>query len=306
MIKKASVVIPVYNEATELEKVLDALRNQTYPQSQFEVIVVDNGSTDHTQELVNRYPGVKYILQVEYLNSSYSSRNRGIEASNGEVIILLDGTVIPEKRWLEEALHCMESAQADIVTSNVRFDFQGTVTGGKLYDSNNATTRKQVETRGVAVTASLFVNAHLFAELGTFAEGAETAEDGIWTWKATQKGYKLVFCENSRAWKKAKPFRKLLKKQWREAKGYPVFWELQGKDIPIYKKFIKNLLPFHPDRLNKLVQNVDFEVTLIQKIRLYFVAWIIWITMSAGHIYGYHLLKKEDERKLENHRKQLV
>ncbi|WP_138429432.1 glycosyltransferase [Fodinibius saliphilus] len=302
---QASVVIPVYNEATELQKVLDALENQTFPRDKFEVIVVDNGSTDNTEELVRGYEKVKYLLQVEYLNSSYSSRNRGIEASKGEVIILLDGTVIPEKKWLEEGLNCMKKKNADIVTSNVRFDFGGKVTGGKLYDSNNATTRSQVKQRGVAVTASLFVQADLFKELGKFAEGTKTAEDGIWTWRATQRGYRLEFCGNSRAIKKAKSFGKLLKKQWREAKGYPVFWRLQGKHVPLYKKLIKSLLPYHPKKLDRLVKNVDFEVKLLHKIRLYFVAWTIWVTMSLGHIYGSYLLNKEDAE--ENRRvKELV
>ncbi|HYW35664.1 MAG TPA: glycosyltransferase [Balneolaceae bacterium] len=291
--KKASIVIPVYNEAVELKKVLNALQEQTFQRDKFEVIVVDNGSTDNTKELVSRYKDVGYILQIEYPNSSYSSRNRGIEASNGEIICLLDGTVIPEKKWLEEGLKCMEREGADIVSSKVCFDFDGNITGAKLYDSNNATTKEQVQNRGVAVTSSLFVRTELFDEIGKFAEGAKTAEDGIWTWKATQRGYKLVFCDKSRALKKVKTFRKLLRKQWREAKGYPVFWKLQGKKIPIYKKFIKSLLPYHPQRLNKLLRNIDFEASFTQKLRLYFVAWIIWITMSAGHIYGTYLLKNE-------------
>jgi len=292
---KASVVIPVYNEAVELEKVLNSLHKQTFPKNEFEIIVVDNGSTDHTKELVSMYPGTKFLLQVEYLNSSYSSRNRGIEASKGKVIILLDGTIIPDKNWLEEGLKCMKKKNADIVTSNVRFDFEDNVTGGKLYDSNNATTEKQVKERGVAVTASLFVKAVLFDEIGKFKEGAKTAEDGIWTWKATHKyGYRLEFCNKSRAIKKAKTFHKLLKKQWREAKGYPVFWKLQGIRPPIYKKLIKSLLPYHPVRLNKLLRNIDFKAGFIQKMRLYFVAWSVWITMSVGHIYGIHLLKQEE------------
>jgi len=286
---KASVVIPVYNEAFELKKVLHALKNQTYPQGGFEIIVVDNGSTDNTKQLVDQYEDVQYLLQVEYLNSSYSSRNRGIEASGGEIIILLDGTVVPEKEWLEWGLKCMEEKKADIITSNVRFDFDGNVTAGKIYDSNNATTGAQTKNRGVAVTASLFVKAHLFDKIGKFKEGAYTAEDGIWTYKATHSGYKLEFCRKSRAHKKAKTYWKLVKKQWRDAKGYYPYWELIGKEVPMYKKLIRSLLPYHPKRLNKLVQNVDFKVSLYQKFKLYFVAWSIWIVMSVAHIYGYHL-----------------
>ena len=287
---KASVVIPVYNEAIELEKTLRALQGQTYPQEQFEVIVVDNGSTDHTRELVEDFC-VTYLLQDEYLNSSYSSRNRGIERAEGEVVALLDGTVIPEKEWLEEALNCMEARQADIVTSNVRFDFDGKVTAGKLYDTNNATTERQVRERKVAVTASLFVKAFLFKKLGMFKEGAKTAEDVIWTLNATQMGYKLEYCKKSIAYKKAKTFKQLLKKQWREGKGYPEFWKKQDKNINVYKKLFRSLLPYHPKKINKLLQNVDFEVGLFHKIKLYFVAWAVFIVLTLGYVYGSHNMK---------------
>ena len=290
---KASIVIPVYNEAKDLEINLNVLRSQTYPQELFEIIVVDNGSTDNTEELVKRYEGVKYILQDEYLNSSYSSRNRGIEQARGEVVVLLDGTVIPKKKWLEAGLDCMETQDADIVTSNVRFDFDGKVTAGKLYDTNNATMERQVKNRGVAVTASLFVRKKLFDELGVFREGAVTAEDILWTWNATRNGYKLVFCDQSRASKKAKPFSKLLKKQWREAKGYPVIWDKQGRRIRIYKKFLRSLLPPPPGKVDTLLQNTDIRVNTYQKVKLYFATWLILIVMSTGHIYGTHLLDKE-------------
>jgi len=291
---KTSIIIPVYNESVELIKVLIALEKQTYPKEKFEIIVVDNGSTDNTSEVIKRFKSIRYILQTEYLNSSYSSRNRGIEVAKGDIIVLLDGTVIPCKEWLHEGLKCMMKKNADIVTSNVRFNFYGKVTAGKLYDSNNATTEKQVKERGVAVTASLFVKASLFEKLGLFKEGAKTAEDGIWTWNATQKGYKLEFCERSLAFKKAKTFKKLVKKQWREAKGYPEFWRIQGKKIYVYKKLFRSIFPYHPKRVDKLLQNIDFTVNSYQKIKLYFVAWFIWITMSIGHVYGYHLLKKND------------
>lgn len=290
---KASVVIPVYNEAHGLWRVLDALKEQTFPQEKFEVIVVDNGSTDNTQEVVSQYEGVQYLLQTEYLNSSFSSRNRGLEIAQGEVIVFLDGTVVPDKTWLEEGLKCMEKRNADMVSSNIRLDYGENITGAKLFDSNNGTIERKVKNRDCAITSSLFVKAILFEKLGKFREGAETAEDPMWTWKATQKGYKLEFCRESKGVKKAKTLRKLLKKQWRDAKGYPPFWELQGKNVPLVKKLARSVLPYSIGRIDKLLQNVKFEVSFYQKVRLYFVAWTISILMSIGHIYGTYLLKKE-------------
>jgi len=291
----SSIVIPVYNEAVELEKVLNALHNQSIPSEEFEIIVVDNGSTDHTKQVVESFDSVNHILQIEYLNSSYSSRNRGIEAASGNIIILLDGTVIPDKKWLEEGLKCMHEKKADIITSNVRFDFDGKVTASKLYDSNNATTEKQVRERRVAVTASLFVKASLFEDLGLFREGAKTAEDIIWTWKATQKGYKIDYCKKSMAHKKAKSFVKLIKKQWREGIGYPEVWKTQGKKVKVYRKLIRSIFPYHPKRINTLLPNVDFEIGLHQKIKLYFVAWTIFIVLSLGYVCGINNIEHDSK-----------
>lgn len=293
-LKYISIVIPVYNEAVELEKTLKALQNQTYPKDMFEIIVVDNGSTDHTSELVKGFNGVKYILQTEFLNSSYSSRNRGIEKAKGDIVVLLDGTVIPEHDWLEKGIHCMAAQGADIATANVRFDYDGKVTAGKLYDTNNASTRRQVEKRGVAVTASLLVKKELFSELGLFPEGSVTAQDILWTRNATMSGYKLAFCEQSIAKKKAKTFRKLIKKQWRESKGYPVIWQQQGKKVHVYKKLLRSIIPVSKSKINRLLSNSGVELNTFQMIRFYFVVWIVMIVMSAGHIYGLNLINKKE------------
>lgn len=292
---KASVIIPVYNQSSELQDVLNILQNQSYPRNEFEVIVADNGSTDNTREMVNRYEGVKYLLQDEYLNSSYSSRNRGIEMAEGDVVVLLDGTVAPEKDWLAEGLKCMEMMKADIITSDVKFVFGEKVTAGQVYDSNNLSTEVAIENRGVAKTASLFVKKEVFETIGLFKEGAETAEDVIWTWKASQNGFKIKYCYNSVAYKKAKTFLQSVKKQWRDGKGQPAIWKEQGVKKSAIKKLIRNLIPFHPKRLNKLVKNKDVEISFYLRFKLYFVAYVIWVTMSLANVYGDYQLRKDEK-----------
>jgi len=289
---KASIVIPVYNQAKDLEKVLDILEKQTISQEHFEVIVVDNGSTDHTEDLVKEYDGAEYLLQTEYLNSSYSSRNRGIEKSKGEVIVLLDGTVIPEEGWLEGGLRCLQEKKADIVSSDVRFDFGEKITAGKIYDSNNLSRESQIKKRGVAKTASLFVKKSVFEEIGKFKEGAETAEDVIWTRKATQDGFKLEYCHESVAYKKAKTFTASVKKQWRDAKGHPEIWKFEGKNKNPLKKLFSSLIPYHPKKVNKLAANKGVDVSSYVKFKLYFVAYFIWIIMSVANILGARQMDK--------------
>lgn len=297
---KASIIIPVYNDAVELEKVLSGLEKQSIDANQFEVIVVDNGSTDHTPEVVERFGRFKYLLEDEYLNSPYSCRNRGIEISKGKVIVLLDGTCIPDSKWLEMGLLCLEEKHADIVSSNVKFDFRGNITAGKVYDSNNLTTKKAVKSKGVAKTASLFIKKKVFDDLGPFPEGIRSGGDVRWTSKASDAGYKLEFCKKSIAWKKARTYLQSIKKQWRVGKGQPAIWRERNEYINPYKKLVSSLIPNHPRKIERLASGKGVEVSKYVRFKLYFVAYSIWIVMSVANIYGDWLWKKKNRSTSSN------
>ena len=80
-----SVIISCYNGASFLADAIDSALSQTHP---VEVVVVDDGSTDHTAEVCDRYPDVGYIYQH---NQGVSvARNTGIHATQGEFLIFLD------------------------------------------------------------------------------------------------------------------------------------------------------------------------------------------------------------------------
>jgi glycosyltransferase involved in cell wall biosynthesis len=88
---KFSVIIPAYNREEELPKCIESVLNQTY--TNFELIIVDNGSTDNTKELIRNYMKldnrIKYFWQ-ENSGSPAGSRNTGIQKALGEWIAFLD------------------------------------------------------------------------------------------------------------------------------------------------------------------------------------------------------------------------
>ena len=97
-----SVVIPTYNRASLIARAIDSALGQTYPT--VEVVVVDDGSTDHTAELIaDRYG---HDLRVRYLaqpNSGVSAaRNRGLAAARGDYVALLDSDDV----WRLEVQMC--------------------------------------------------------------------------------------------------------------------------------------------------------------------------------------------------------
>lgn len=94
---KVSVVVAAYNAAKTLGLCLDSLKSLNYPD--YEVIVVDDGSTDATGEIAARYPNIRYLRHPRNLGLS-AARNTGIEAAKGEVVAFTDADCRADEDWL--------------------------------------------------------------------------------------------------------------------------------------------------------------------------------------------------------------
>ena len=100
-----SVVIPSFNYARFLVDCVDSALAQTYPHR--EIIVVDDGSTDNTRQVLEHY-GDK-IVYIHQSNQGLSqARNTGIHAAKGEFIALLDSDDLWHPRKLELQIRCMK------------------------------------------------------------------------------------------------------------------------------------------------------------------------------------------------------
>ena len=90
-----SVIVPVLNRENDIGRCIESLLALDYPS--FEVIVVDNGSSDKTQEIVSNYT-VKMV--VEEKRGAYGARNTGIGIAQGEIIAFTDSDCVVDKDWL--------------------------------------------------------------------------------------------------------------------------------------------------------------------------------------------------------------
>lgn len=93
-----SVIIPAYNPGDTLGACLDALLAQSAPRSDYEIIVVDDGSTDTTRALAQSR-GVRVISQPN--RGAAAARNLGAAQASGDVLLFLDADSVPDARWVE-------------------------------------------------------------------------------------------------------------------------------------------------------------------------------------------------------------
>ena len=111
-----SVIVPIYNVEKYLEECLDSIKNQTY--SNIEVILVNDGSTDKSKEICDRYceDDSRFKLINQANQGQSVARNHGVAASTGEFIAFVDSDDIIRQDYLEVLIRYM-SEEVDIVES---------------------------------------------------------------------------------------------------------------------------------------------------------------------------------------------
>jgi GT2 family glycosyltransferase len=187
---EVSVVVPVRNGARSLPPLLDSLRRQTLAPERFEVVVVDNASSDETAA-VARQAGATVV--DEAVPNRSRARNRGIEASRAERIAFIDADCVASERWLEALLDCVGTAA--LVAGPVE------VTTG---EPPNAIERLEARWRfaqehwvreGWAATANLLVERAVLDHLGGFDPAYRHAgEDPDLCLRARRAGFELGWC----------------------------------------------------------------------------------------------------------------
>lgn len=131
---KLSIIVPVYNVADYLPKCLDSLLTQDLPQNEFEIIVVNDGSTDNSgeiaQQYANRYANIFLINQVNQGLSG--ARNTGIKHANGDYIQFVDSDDYLEENVLGGLMRQVEKDDLDVL----RFNYENVNYNGEIINPN--------------------------------------------------------------------------------------------------------------------------------------------------------------------------
>ena len=127
--KGISVVVPVYNDEPGLRTTIACLVSQDYPRTDYEVLIVDNGSDDGTYalalQLQSEYPGVVFTLREDRIRSSYAARNLGINEASGEILCFLDADVVVDHDYLKRIQELFDKNDVEYVGVNVELLTEG-------------------------------------------------------------------------------------------------------------------------------------------------------------------------------------
>jgi glycosyltransferase involved in cell wall biosynthesis len=101
---KVTIAIPTYNRADFLRQTLAGIAEQQFPREHFEVLVIDNNSTDHTRAVVAEFasgrPAPRYLVETQQ-GLDYG-RNRAIAEARGEIILFADDDILVRPDWLAQ------------------------------------------------------------------------------------------------------------------------------------------------------------------------------------------------------------
>lgn len=108
---RVSVVICSYNGAATLTECLTSVTRLDYPD--YEVILIDDGSTDHTPQIAAAFPGVRYIRQDN--RGLSAARNSGAQAATGSIVAYTDSDCVVDDKWLHYLVTAMSRQKVDAI-----------------------------------------------------------------------------------------------------------------------------------------------------------------------------------------------
>lgn len=194
-----SVIVPVFNDEHRIGKCIEALEGQTYPHDRYEIIVVDNGSTDETRKVVERYSVI--LLVEDRVKSSYAARNKGIQKARGEVIALTDADCIPSPDWIEKGVaHLLSTPNCGLVGGRITLFFkdQAKPNAFELYESITTFRQKEdVELHRFGSTANVFTFKKVVDHVGFFKDALKSGGDNEWGRRVFSYGYRQIYAHDA-------------------------------------------------------------------------------------------------------------
>jgi len=163
---KISVIIPSYNASRTIRQCLKAATSQAY--SDYEVIVVDDASTDETAQLAEKFP-VRLIRQ-SYNQGAAAARNRGAKEGKGELFVFTDSDCVPPRDWLQKITGYFKDPQAVSVSGMYQTENKNSPQARFIGYDIDFRLRQEPDDAAIFGTYNCAIRREIFSELGGFDE----------------------------------------------------------------------------------------------------------------------------------------
>ena len=197
-----SVVVVTYNSVRTVGETLSSLARQTYPTDRYELIVVDGGSSDGTESVVDEYDATFHQVEGGTIGAC---RNHGVDVATGEYVAFTDSDCAVPPEWLEAHVDRLEGRTDDSVVgvggpnrpfpddswfSKLVGSLQGTVFGSggspQSYDIG------EVRSVGSVAACNVMYDATVF-ESHRYDDAINVGEDAEFHFRLSEAGYRFVF-----------------------------------------------------------------------------------------------------------------
>ncbi len=242
-----SVIVPVYNGAAEILDLISALRSQHYPPDKFEVIIVDDASTDATVDTIKAGWGACSVLCASKNGGSYVARNRGLDVAKGTVIAFTDADCIPDAHWLVEGVAALKQQGGGLIAGAVTIKPDNEHSVVQNYDAAFGIQQSFFANKlRFGATANIVTDRATCDQIGGFDENVRSGGDRKFCHDGVEKGVPFSYCATSIVvHPPRKTFKELFSKQVRISVG-------QASIFPKWTRlYIYPLSYRDPDTLDK-------------------------------------------------------
>jgi len=285
-----SVIVPCFNAESSLPVLLRSLENQSFDSTRFEVICVDNGSTDRTKQVIDALArsfsiDLKRVDEFEQVGS-YAARNKGIGVAKGDMFFFTDADCCADQEWLNNGVEALlelgsRGIGGGLVDMTVKVEEAPTPV--EMFEMILGFSQKRnIEEIGYSVTANLMCWRSSIQDVGLFNNHLLSKGDFEWCSRARDAGYRLEYFEKARVTHPARDsFRAIVTKTRRVTGGqmdirrYKI-GEKEGARSP--RTLLQQLRLVSSDRRFPLIRQkltvitvavVVYIVKLTEKLRLY-------------------------------------
>ncbi|HSJ64596.1 MAG TPA: glycosyltransferase [Gemmatimonadaceae bacterium] len=225
-----SVVVPLYNEERWVDECLRALAAQDYPEDRYEILVVDNNSTDRSLERVARHPRAR--LLHEPVQGDFAARNRGIVESRGDILAFTDADTAPHADWIRTIAANLTDGVSLLVG---RLEFGGKSRLLELLEAYEAEKGEFVFSSGIpsiyfGYTCNMAARRSLFDRMGLFPPVFRNADVVLVRRTVDELSPSaLAFCDAMRVRRLEVPgVRQYYRKQMTYGRDFPRYERLAG------------------------------------------------------------------------------